>query len=49
MDLVGARIVIHGQGEKAYPDDEGIDIHAGMSTSIGLRKVSISQLPTSVL
>lgn len=37
--FVGARIVIHDQKDKAFPDDDGIDLHPGLSTSIGLQKV----------
>ena len=40
-ESAGVRIVIHDQGEKAFPDDEGIDLDPGVSTSIGLRKVLI--------
>lgn len=35
----GARILIHSQGEMPYPDDEGINLAPGISTSIGLRRV----------
>lgn len=37
--FVGARIVIHDQKDKDFPDDDGIDLHPGLSTSIGLQKV----------
>ena len=38
---VGARVAIHDQNEKTYPDEEGIDLQPGMSTSIGVRRVKL--------
>ncbi|XP_029186299.2 amiloride-sensitive sodium channel subunit alpha-like [Acropora millepora] len=34
----GARIVIHDQDELPFPDEEGINAHPGISTSVGVRK-----------
>ena len=36
---VGARIVVHDQDFKVFPDDEGSDLPPGMSTSISVQKV----------
>lgn len=35
----GARIVIHNQGEMPFPDEEGINLVPGFSTSVGVRRV----------
>ena len=37
----GARIVIHNQGDMPFPDEEGINLVPGFSTSIGVRRVHI--------
>ncbi|XP_022797297.1 degenerin deg-1-like [Stylophora pistillata] len=34
----GARIVIHPQGEMPFPDEEGVDLVPGFSTTIGVRR-----------
>ena len=36
----GVRVVIHPQEHFPFPDDVGVDVSVGMSTSIGLKKVS---------
>jgi len=35
----GARIAIHNQGEMPFPDDDGINLVPGFSTSVGVRRV----------
>ena len=37
----GARIVIHNQGEMPFPDEDGINLVPGFSTSVGVRRVLI--------
>ena len=37
----GARIVIHNQGEMPFPDEDGINLVPGFSTSVGVRRVYI--------
>ena len=41
-ETVGARIVVHDQDFKVFPDDEGSDLHPGMSTSVGVHWVTIA-------
>ncbi|XP_067664680.1 amiloride-sensitive sodium channel subunit gamma-like [Haliotis asinina] len=40
----GARVLIHPRNSMPFPEDEGISITPGVSTSVGLRKVDISRL-----
>jgi len=35
----GARIVMHNQGEMPFPDEDGINLVPGFSTSVGVRRV----------
>ena len=35
----GARLAIHIQGEMPFPDDDGINLVPGFSTSVGVRRV----------
>ena len=37
----GARIVIHNHGEMPFPDEDGINLVPGFSTSVGVRRVLI--------
>ncbi|XP_071102852.1 epithelial sodium channel subunit gamma-like [Haliotis cracherodii] len=41
----GARVLIHPRNSMPFPEDEGISIAPGVSTSVGLRKVDITRLP----
>ena len=38
----GVKVVIHDRGSMPFPEDAGMSIIPGRSTSIGLRKVSHS-------
>ncbi|XP_046554137.1 acid-sensing ion channel 2-like [Haliotis rubra] len=40
----GARVLIHPRNSMPFPEDEGISIAPGVSTSVGLRKVDITRL-----
>ena len=37
----GARIAIHNQGEMPFPDEDGINLVPGFSTSVGVRRVCV--------
>ena len=39
-DTAGIRLVVHPQNRMPFPEDEGITVSPGHSTSIGLRQVS---------
>lgn len=39
VDRAGARVVIHDSTEMPFPDETGIFVAPGLSTSVGLRKV----------
>ena len=39
-DMAGIRLVVHAQERMPFPEDEGITISPGHSTSIGMRQVS---------
>ncbi|GFO34208.1 amiloride-sensitive sodium channel subunit gamma [Plakobranchus ocellatus] len=41
----GARVVIHKRGSMPFPEDNGISVMTGRSTSIGINQVKISRLP----
>ena len=41
-ETVGARIVVQDQDFKVFPYDEGSDLIPGMSTSVGLQRVTIA-------
>ncbi|XP_059174131.1 amiloride-sensitive sodium channel subunit beta-like [Physella acuta] len=41
----GARIIIHKKGTIPFPEDEGISVIPGRSSSIGIKQVSYSRLP----
>lgn len=43
-DTAGIRMVIHSQNRMPFPEDEGITVSPGHSTSIGLRQVLINRL-----
>jgi len=50
-ETAGIRLVVHGANRMPFPEDEGITVSPGHSTSIGLQKVStpnLSQLPSSL-
>ena len=36
----GVRVTLHDQGTMAFPFEEGFSVSSGMSTSVGLQKVS---------
>ena len=38
-DTAGIRLVVHSQNRMPFPEDEGITVSPGHSTSIGLRQV----------
>ncbi|XP_020621667.1 amiloride-sensitive sodium channel subunit alpha-like [Orbicella faveolata] len=40
----GARIVIHNQGEMPFPDEDGINLVPGFSTSVGVRREVIERV-----
>ena len=40
-DMAGIRMVVHEQGSMPFPEDEGLALNPGQSTSIGLRQVTI--------
>ena len=42
-DTAGIRLVVHSQARMPFPEDEGITVSPGHSTSIGMRKVSTVQ------
>ncbi len=35
----GVRVIIHPQTHVPFPEDVGVDVSVGMSTSIGIKKV----------
>jgi len=39
-ETAGLRLVVHSADRLPFPEDEGLTISAGRTTSIGLRKVS---------
>ena len=39
----GVRAVIHPQPHFPFPEDVGVDVSVGMSTSIGIKKVGDKQ------
>ncbi|BFY97650.1 hypothetical protein BsWGS_00690 [Bradybaena similaris] len=41
----GFRVLVHRKGTMPFPEDEGISIMPGRSTSIGMRQVSFTRLP----
>ncbi|CAG5133397.1 unnamed protein product [Candidula unifasciata] len=41
----GIRVLVHRKGTMPFPEDEGISIMPGRSTSIGIRQVSFTRLP----
>ena len=38
-DTAGVRLVIHSQTQMPFPEDEGVTIEPGFSTSVGIKKV----------
>lgn len=40
-DTAGVRMVIHSGSRMPFPEDEGITVSPGHSTSIGLKKVKL--------
>ena len=42
-DTAGIRLVVHPQNRMPFPEDEGITVSPGHSTSIGLRQVRMQQ------
>ena len=42
----GVRVVIHPQTQFPFPEDVGVDVSVGMSTSIGLKKVYLKLTQT---
>ena len=44
-DSVGARILIHDQGQAPQPEDTGYTLSAGFATALEIRKVDITRLP----
>ena len=40
----GARIAIHDQNSLSFPDEEGINVLPGISTSVGVRRVRAALL-----
>jgi hypothetical protein len=43
-DTAGIRMVVHAQNRMPFPEDEGITVSPGHSTSIGLRQVLVNRL-----
>jgi len=41
-ETAGIRIVVHNGDRMPFPEDEGMTVSPGHSTSIGLQKVSIA-------
>lgn len=40
----GARVAIHDQNSVSFPDEEGINVLPGISTSVGVRRVRAALL-----
>jgi hypothetical protein len=40
----GIRVLLHGQGHMIFPYEEGFSVSPGMSTSVGIKKVSEIQV-----
>ena len=40
-DIAGLRVIVLSQNQIAFPEDEGITVSPGFSTSIGLKMVGI--------
>ena len=40
----GVRVAVHPQSHFPFPEDVGVDVSVGMSTSIGLKKVCKNQI-----
>jgi hypothetical protein len=38
-DIAGIRLVVHPHNRMPFPEDEGITVSPGQSTSIGIRQV----------
>ncbi|CAG5120526.1 unnamed protein product, partial [Candidula unifasciata] len=41
----GVRVLIHKKGSMPFPEDEGVSVMPGRSTSIGMKQVSYTRLP----
>ncbi|XP_050390140.1 amiloride-sensitive sodium channel subunit gamma [Patella vulgata] len=42
-DTLGAKILVHHQGSMPFPEDDGVSISPGMSTSVGLSQVILER------
>ena len=40
VDTAGVRLVVHPQSRMPFPEDEGVTVSPGRSTSIGLKQVT---------
>ena len=40
--FVGIRVLVHDQNTMPFPEDEGIAVAVGMSTSIGIQMVGVA-------
>ena len=47
--VAGVRVLVHDQKRTPFPEEDGVDIPLGFSTSIGLRMASFLQSPSFLL
>ena len=45
-DTAGIRLVVHPRNRMPFPEDEGITVSPGRSTSIGIRQVGNLHIPS---
>lgn len=43
-DVAGARVIVHGHGERVFPEDRGISVKAGEQVLVGIRRTDISRM-----
>ena len=49
FNTAGARLIVHNQGIRPFPQEEGVNVAPGYHTNIGVTRVKVANVAVTIL